>query len=160
MTARTQDEILARYEASDDFFGFAREVLLEAMTVDSIGKVTDAPKETVIEVVRQVEAAGPLEKRARDYLAFAVGKIVDHRGISAERSVTKLREFAWLLGRDDVVQAMDASDYPQYGAPKVKAFADGMGWPFTADSAWQQQALEAMALGRLCEDECMQGCGQ
>ncbi|WP_301547102.1 hypothetical protein [Micromonospora sp. C95] len=49
------------------------------------------------------------------------------------RSVDKLGELAWLLGRDDIVAAMDHAGYPMYGAPKVKAFADGFGWPFLDD---------------------------
>jgi hypothetical protein len=75
---------------------------------------------------------GSVVDAARDYYHFALGKIADERGISAERSVVKLREYAWLMGRDDVVDAMDAAPYPQYGAPKVAAFGEGFG--FTSEA--------------------------
>jgi len=90
------------------------------------------------------------------YLAFAIRKVVDHRGISAERSVVKLREYAWLLGRDDAVVAMDAAAYPQYGAPKLKAFALAMGLPWPTDDI----VLEHMASGQPCSPNCWEGCGR
>ena len=107
----------------------------------------------------RIRSSDPRQLRAdlaaSRYLDFAIGKIRNHRGISASRSVDKLTEYAWLLGRDDVVTAMEAADYPQYGAPKVKAFAEGMGWewPSTPDLARMSQGLP-------CEDTCADGCGQ
>lgn len=88
-------------------------------------------------------------------LPFALGKILNHRGISASRSVDQLTEYAWLLGRDDVVQAMQDAAYPQYGAPKVKAFGEGLGleWPGT-------EPMRRMADGLPCSDDCWQGCGR
>jgi len=90
-----------------------------------------------------------------EYLEFAIGKIQGHRGISAGRSVDKLREMAWLLGRDDVMAAMDKADYQNYGAPKIKAFAEGMGLPWPDD-----EDLARMALGYPCTDDCEGGCRQ
>lgn len=154
MTARTQDEILARYRAANDFLGFAGEVLVESMTADTIRQINpDAvlPADWMPNTVQELEVA------AREYLEFAVGKIAAHRGLSAERSVIKLREFAWLLGRDDVVAAMDAAGYPQYGAPKVQAFAAGMGWSFGGD---YEPELSRMARGWPCVADCCEGCDQ
>lgn len=158
MTTRTQDEILARFRRSDDFFGFGREVLILSMTDETL-------RQAIPDVELKEEhlplTADALATEARDYLAFAVGKINDHRGLSAERSVIKLREFAWLLGRDDVLSAMDAADYPQYGAPQVKAFAYSLGWPF-ADfvEEYERAGLMRMTNGEPCREECMDGCGQ
>ncbi|WBB52414.1 hypothetical protein [Verrucosispora sp. WMMD573] len=61
--------------------------------------------------------------------------ILDHRGNSVSRSVETLAELAWLLGRDDLASAIDDADYPIYGAPKVKFFADGFGWRSPTPSA-------------------------
>ena len=157
MTTRTQDEILARFKAADDFFGFAREVLIEAMTADTIRRYN--PDSTIGDDCT-VWSAKDVETKALSYLNFAIEKATGHRGLSAERSVVKLREFAWLLGRDDVVQAMDAAEYPQYGMPQVKAFADGMRWPFAAETSWEQAALNRMVQGLPCTDTCDEGCGQ
>lgn len=95
-------------------------------------------------------------KEAREYLDFAIGKIVGHRGISASRSVAKLTEWAWLLCRDDIVEAMKAAEYKNYGAPKVRAFAQAFGWwPESPD-----EALTRMADGQPCRPDCDEGCGR
>lgn len=157
MTTRTQDEIRARFDASDDFFGFAAEVLAESMTADTIRQIN--PNAEVND--HQAQTTEQVTEAAREYLGFAVEKITSHRGLSAERSVIKLREFAWLLDRDDVIAAMDAAEYPQYGAPKVKAFADRMGWPFISYvEDYERPALARMSNGEPCREDCMDGCGQ
>lgn len=153
---RPQHEIVARIKRigdeplGEDMFGFRRDALLDGLDFDHAQEFLkpEATREQWEEAVR------PIAEVAREYLTFAIGKINDHRGISADRSVQKLREYAWLLGRDDVVAAMNAADYPQYGAPKVKAFAVGMGWDWPAD-----KDLERMAQGLPCVDDCEGGCG-
>lgn len=124
---RASAEIFARAQAADDGFGWARGLLLaycdyetvrplltDGVTADDWAKIADNP-----------ERVG---ESARSYHLFALGKIAAKRGISAERSVIKLREYAWLMGRDDVVAAMDAAPYGHYGAPKVAAFGEGFGY--------------------------------
>ncbi|WFE41918.1 hypothetical protein [Micromonospora sp. WMMD998] len=160
MTARTQEQILARFKAitdgGTDWMGFRRDVLLSAMDVETLCK---AVPDGNIDVDRWVPIDP--EHEAREYLTFAIGKAVDHRGISASRSVDKLREYAWLLGRDDIVQAMEDAEYEQYGVPKLKAFAVGLGWPWPADGdGWQEKALARMAEGMPCSEDCYDGCGQ
>lgn len=161
---RTQTEILDRYNAagsgSDDFFGFRREVLAAAMTGETL-------RQTGLGIEESTLAAAPitppehLDSEAREYLTFAIGKIEDHRGISASRSVDKLREYAWLLGRDEVVAAMDKADYAQYGAPQVRAFGEGMGWGYLdLASDGCRDWLERMSHGDPCTDDCESGCGQ
>ncbi|MEU7176071.1 hypothetical protein ABZ949_31815 [Micromonospora tulbaghiae] len=100
---------------------------MEALDLDHARQVI-APRQPG-ERTRRVDH----ETHARDYLRLAIGKILDHRSSSASRSVDKLSELAWLLGRDDVVAAMGHAGYPMYGAPAVKAFAGGFGWPFHDD---------------------------
>jgi hypothetical protein len=151
---RTQQEIVDRIvdaNADDDFMGFRREVLLDALEFEHAKPYL---KDGVTEAEWDASREKDTQAAARGYLDFAVGKIEDHRGISASRSVEKLGEYAWLLGRDDVVAAMAAADYPQYGAPKVKAFAEGMGWPWPPDAG-----LARMAEGLPCTEDCYGGCG-
>jgi hypothetical protein len=151
---RTQDEIVARIKAisADDLLGFGREVLIDGLDFEHARPFL-APR---VDAGRDWSSpTRSFEVDARHYLEFAIGKILGHRGISAGRSVDKLREWAWLLCRDDVVQAMDVAEYPQYGAPKVKAFALGLGWPWPSDNA----ALERMATGLPCVPDCASGCG-
>lgn len=155
MTTRTQEEILARFRATrdDDMFGFKAEVLAKCMTFETAEGIRK--KGITAEEWGQPLNLSELRDAAREYLGFAIGKIKNHRGISAHRSVQKLEEYAWLLGRDDVVAAMRAAEYPQYGAPTVKAFAEGMGWWDKPD-----KALERMTQGLPCTDDCDEGCGR
>lgn len=149
--SRTQEEILARIEAvkAEDWMGFHAEVLIDALDYEHAKPFL---KDGV--TAEEWEPARSGRSTAAGYLEFAIGKIQAHRGISASRSVDKLTEYAWLAGRDDVVAAMGAARYEQYGAPKVKAFALGMGLPWPDDPE-----LERMANGLPCEDGCPSGCG-
>jgi hypothetical protein len=74
--------------------------------------------------------------------------------ISASRSVEKLTEFAWLLGRDDVVAAMDEAGYAQYGVPKLFAFAKG----FEVEPP-ESDDLARMSRGERCSATYECGCG-
>lgn len=152
-TARSQNEIVARIAvvADDDWMGNRRDVLVSALDYDHAkpflkeGVGADDWKQDTDAVAK-----------SRDYLEFAIGKATDHRGLSANRSVEKLGEWAWLAGRDDVVTAMDAADYQNYGVPKLKAFAEGMGFDWPTG----QPDLDRMALGFACGSEYDCGCGQ
>jgi hypothetical protein len=158
VTVRTQEEIVTRVWAlrahRRDIFGFRAEVLVEALDLDHARQFLDP--DTPGEWIQRNDH----ETYARDYLRFAIGKILDHRGNSASRSVDKLYELAWLLGRDDVVRAMDHAGHPMYGAPKIKAFADGLGWPFLDElDGDDRQALARMAGGQQCDPQgCEWGC--
>ncbi len=159
---RTQEEIVARVDAlargEDDFFGFRLEVLVYALDFEHARPFL---RDGVTADVWKTTSRESIENDARDYLAFAVGKIVGHRGLSASRSVEKLGEYAWLLGRDDVVAAMDEAGYENYGAPKVRAFAEGMGWSWSVlVSEGDALLLDRMASGLPCVPDCDDGCGR
>ncbi|MGP4093017.1 hypothetical protein [Nonomuraea sp. KM90] len=151
---RTQEEIVARIAevATEDWFGFRREVLIDALGFEHAREFLK-PDVTADEWRPALDHPSILAQ-AKAYYGFALGKIRDHRGISASRSVDKLGEFAWLLCRDDVVAAMAAVEYGQYGAPMVKAFAAGFGlaWP-------DEPEMTRMAAGEPCEPGCAAGCG-
>jgi hypothetical protein len=124
---RSSAEIFARAQAADDMFGWAQGVLLSYCDYETgLPILNDGV--TAEDWAKNADDPAAIETAAYSYYRFALGKIADERGLSAERSVIKLREFAWLMGRDDVVAAMDAAPYPQYGAPKVAAFGEGFGF--------------------------------
>lgn len=129
---RSQGEILARAQAADDMFGWAQEVLLPYLDFEHAKPILNDGV-TADGWAKYAADSAKVRDEALSYYVFALGKIEDERGISAERSVVKLREYAWLMGLDDVVAAMDAAGYAPYGAPKVAAFAAGLG--FTPDGA-------------------------
>lgn len=153
MNARTQDEIVARVRAvaAGDILGFQREVLVDALDIEHAREFLKP--DVTADDWGAVPTAEGLLADAREYYTFALGKIRNHRGISASRSVAKLAEFAWLLGRDDVFTAMDSAGYEQYGAPKVKAFGEGfeLAWP-------DEPGMNRMAAGEPCEPGCDEGC--
>lgn len=155
---RTQDEIVARYDAvkDGDFMGFRAEVLLVRLDWEHVSKYLkptaergdwDETKEGTDDEHVSLELAG--------YLDFAWGKARDHRGISAERSVQKLTDLVWLLGRDDVLEQIDAAGYAQYGAPKLKVISEAFGLPMpdSPDIVRMMAGLECDPTG------CESGCG-
>ncbi|TWJ25120.1 hypothetical protein [Micromonospora endolithica] len=165
MTMRSPQDIAARihviHASDDDLFGFAEEVLMEALDFEHAQQFCD-PATTAAQWDQQRWSRhSDTENYARWYLDLPIGKILDHRSGSASRSVTKLAELAWLLGHDDVAAAMAATGYPMYGAPKVSVFAAGLGWPITdlVDDPGDRQMLSRMAKDLQCSpDGCTQGC--
>lgn len=157
---RTPEEIVARIrhlEESplDDFFGAQRTDLIGALPYEHAKPwLRDTTAEQWAEA--QAESSPDVLVRALAYVPFAIGKIVDHRGLSAGLSVDHFEGWAWLLG-DDILAAFEAADYPQYGAPKVYAFLRAVdrldAWP-----AAEHPELERMRVGDRCTPDCWEGC--
>lgn len=156
---RTQDEIVDRMRAlaasGQDLFGFAQEAMLSALDFEH-AKPWLKDGVTAEQWSPDTSAAGVLRELA-EYMAFAWEKALGHRGLSADRSVTKLTQWLWVLGsHDELVSSVEAGrvPYAQYGAPVLKAISDAVGLP-TPDSA---DAVNMMA-GRPCTPGCDSGCG-
>lgn len=127
IVSRTQEEIVARFMAADDAFGWAREVLVQFLGYEHVRPLLNEDiGEAEWEKLTAV-ATNDIGQEAREYYALALDKIENERGISAERSVVKLTEFAWLMGADDVLAAMEEAEYTPYGAPKVAVFGAAFG---------------------------------
>ncbi len=93
-----------------------------------------------------------LKAAALDYLVFAWGKAEDHRGLSAGRSVVKMRAYCWLLGFD--VEWFDDAPYAQYGCPILKRFSEMLGAPMP-----DSERMLRMMKGEPCREGCDEGCG-
>ena len=155
----TQEEIVARIELvrPHDWMGAESGELIRALD-----------KEHVLPYL--VEGAdvsgwqGPVSDAdafaaARDYLAFAVGKAEDHRGLSASRSVDHYKGWVWLLEPDRFDEFADAG-YTNYGAPMLQAAADILGFGDRwAELVPNGSPVANMAQGLPCEDGCFEGCG-
>jgi hypothetical protein len=130
MGVRTREEIRARLAAVRDLdpFGFALSdfgIYLPEEVAKGIADKAEEPPE-----------AEEMLKQAREYLPFAFDKAVNHRGLSAMRSVLHLMNWAWLGGRDDLVAfADDDDDYPRYGVPVLIKFATELGVPLPDEIA-------------------------
>lgn len=157
---RTQDEIVARIrevaEQGEDLFGAERNDLIEQLDFDHAKEWLNEGTTQAQWDENREETAAP--KRAVDYVSFAIGKIEDHRGLSAGRSISHFRAWAWLLLDDDKVQELDDTEYQNYGAPQVKKFCELIDRP----DLWPtgNKALDRMAAGSPCRDNCDAGCSQ
>lgn len=115
---------------------------------------------TQAELEDAAAAEEDVQKAAIDYLEFAIGKAVDHRGISAGRSVSHFRAWLWLLLPDDEFAKFEDAEYAQYGAPKIKVAAQLVGAEIAWDAAVQEHPeLARMAEGEPCTPGCDMGCG-
>lgn len=155
ITARSQDDIVARIRqiqtSGEDFFGFRIDALCGLLDAEHVRPFLKEEADLTLWPEPQ-----PVEEQGREYLEFAFGKALDHRGLSADRSVQKLAEYAWALGRDDVAEQMGRDEnYPQYGAPALVIFAKAFGWPVPDDPD-----LARMAQGEPCEPGCQDGCAR
>jgi len=124
---RTQEEIVKQIDerSSGDFLGFeVDEYILfldyeHAKPLIKKGTTKKQWDEGTLDG-RGTPTDDALRATMRQYLDFAVEKIINHRGISADRSVGHYRAWFWLLGDDEMVEFIDDRDnYPQYGAPVI-----------------------------------------
>jgi len=90
----------------------------------------------------------------RDYMTFAWDKAIDHRGISACRSIDKMIAWLWLLGEDDFIAEIKGISFTNYGAPKLARICERFDFPILDD-----EAARNMANGEPCRPDCDEGCG-
>jgi hypothetical protein len=154
---RTQEEILHRIEERDEFdiFGFEFDEYITALDFEHAKQflkegTTEAQWNESIDENND-EA---LRKAMIDYLNFAVEKAVNHRGISASRSVAHYLAWFWLLGDNEMVAFIEDKDnYPQYGAPILAKAHERLGVKLPNDKLFLR-----MAQGECCSDGCQMGC--
>lgn len=91
-----------------------------------------------------------------DYMGFAWDKALDHRGLSAGRSVEKIKAWLFLLGDTEAVEFADQDEnYPQYGCPVLMYVSQRYGLAVPRDDA-----AARMASGRHCGADYPCGCEQ
>lgn len=147
---RTQEEILERINTSTSMFGWDVEVLAMYLGFDAAESIRrpEITREAWENDQHSQERENVLEDFA-DYMQFAIGKAIDHRGISASRSIEKLQTWQWLLGDEPHPD----EPYRNYGAPILKAVCEQYGFPVPDDERFLR-----MADGERCRDDCMEGC--
>lgn len=154
---RTQAEILARLDVlRSEILHFGPDVLVEYLTYENArpfvnDDVNEAKWQSAVGTQDHARALADLTA----YMDFAWRKVEDHRGLSANRSVQKLTEWSWLLGRDDVVAAVEAAPYPQYGAPKLLVVCKAFDLSIPV-AYWAARMMN----GDPCSDNCEMGCGR
>jgi hypothetical protein len=154
---KTQDEIVDYIKkttaSGDNFFGFVTEAMIEFLDFDHAKeflKPETDPAKWKVRPLTEESVLGALG----EYMEFAWGKVEDHRGISAERSVNKCTAWAWILRGEDIVAKIDAAPYPQYGAPKLAVICEAFGLPIP-----DSEDIQRMRGGRRCNANYDCGCG-
>lgn len=157
MNIRSQLEIIQRIadiEASgEDIFGATRLDLIAALPFE-VAQHNGWTSETATKEAWEERDETP-EEACRGYLDFAIGKALDHRGLSAARSVDHLRAWTWLAGDHVYKLVIEEPEYAQYGVPHLKAAAEWCGYEWPTDDPH----LERMAEGLECSPGCDMGCG-
>jgi hypothetical protein len=159
---RTDDEILARIKkiSPDDWLGTQQNDLVTALSWHAVQPfLTDEGRligpenwdDTHVHTDEQVR------NQIRDYLPFAIDKALNHRGISAGRSIDHFRSWVWLLG-DAPYSAIDWDNYAQYGAPILKQVSELVEFPWPTSDAPDDRLLNRMANGLPCIPDCEEGC--
>lgn len=144
---RTIDQLRARIAIvkDEDFFGFG---LGDLLIYDA-----DALKPEERDKAWPLENAAELSlKELVSYLPFAFDKAINHRGLSAGRSICHITSWLWLMERDDLLTfAEDDANYRNYGMPILKRMAREFGIPVP-------QRAEEWIDGRACRPDCEAGC--
>src|SRR3972149_4515298 len=152
---RTEQDVVKRVKNSNDIFGFDKDILLPFLSFD-LAKEFLKEEATEEEWVK-VQSASSEEAVLNDvkkYMEFAWEKVSGHRGISADRSVTKMKTWMWLLGNDELECFADVEiNYRYYGAPILAKICKHYGWSIPTDGL-----TENMIKGKPCCFDCERGC--
>jgi len=123
MKERTTEEIISRLQGRETpVIDFGAMQLAAALPYEDAEPYLreDVTQEEFEEVA---PTEGPPSQWAKgqieSYLDFAIEKAENERGLSAMRSVQKMREWVWLLGDQEVYDAFEEADYNPYGLPKL-----------------------------------------
>lgn len=150
---RTEEEILqrARQTAKESCFGFGISDLCVYLPW-SLAREFYNPKAEVEWEQRELTREAVIEQML-EYLDFAFDKALDHRGLSASRSIEHMRSWLWLLGDNELLEFADrSSSYPNYGVPILKRIA------IKYDKTMPKGILD-WADGEGCRPGCDEGCG-
>ncbi len=158
---RSQDEIVTRIQhvkandwdwmgtQIDDLVGYLDFAYAKPFLNDDVTE-----EQWAADVVDVSAEKRPLDE-ARAYLSFAFDKCLDHRGISASRSLNHFRTWFWLAGDDKTLAFIeDDANYPQYGAPVLAKIAEVLGVALPDDEGFTR-----MAKGLRCNAGHDCGCG-
>lgn len=127
---RTSAEIIARVNklnsTGEDFFGAERGHLVYALPWNDAKQfLNDDATEASFTQMADVEA---LRSAAKDYMEFAVGKMMDERGLSANRSVDHYSGWIWLLTDDETHEHYSHAPYGWYGRNQLELASSILGF--------------------------------
>lgn len=152
---RTAEEILAYIKEPRGMFDFTADVAVGFLPYSLAEEFLNDEYKAKVAAGEEEWKQHPLTRdfvieQMRDYMEFAWGKVEDHRGLSAGRSVNKMTAWCWLLGDEETTDTHHA----QYGAPILMAVCKKYGFP-APEGEW----VARMAAGKRCRPDCDEGCG-
>lgn len=126
---RTSEDIVARIKeiGPEDFFGWEGSDLVAYLPFDMAKQFLkdDATAEQWAEDDRPTTRESVVAEIV-DYMPFAWEKANDQRGISANRSISHMRAWTWLLD-DGTYEKMEALEYQHYGKEKLVSVCESLG---------------------------------
>ena len=155
---RTQEELVAYIEKNNQFMNWAAEALVPFLDFRHAKPFLkpeaneEGWKERTDEYPFTEE--GFTETLITYMNEYGFDKALNHRGISASRTIDKVKAWAYALGNDELVTFLnDYDNYPQYGAPMLAKVAETFSIPQPDSREW-----ERMKQGLPCEPGCQEGC--
>lgn len=132
---RTEEEILAKINASKSFFGFGIEVMIDYLSFKNAEQFLSKPVKPGVEAKwRKITDIRECAQDFLDYMVFGWMKALDQRGISASRTVEKIGAWMWLLGHDELEVLVNSDDlYNPYGMPALIAVCTALNIPVPKD---------------------------
>ena len=114
--ARTEEEIVSRVKDANEemIFGvFRQEVLIPYLSYAyAKAHIREGVTESEWKDVEQPRTFEAVRREIAEYLPFAIDKARGGRGLSAARSIVKMKSWLWLIGEDKFLDAFDEStDY-------------------------------------------------
>jgi hypothetical protein len=160
---KTQDEIVQKFkevQAEERFFDFRPDVLASCLDFEHAQEFLK-PEVTAEDWATDAWLdEDRVRQELREYMEFAWGKVEDHRGLSANRAISKVWAMLWVLEENEALAAFDAAPFPQYGAPKLRAACEKVGLPMP-----ETERARRMSEGLQCRKPddpyypCDEGCG-
>jgi hypothetical protein len=158
---RTQEEIVKKTAEADSMFGFEREVLLLYVGFEQAKPFLNPDLVTKPGAEAEWNACMPplsddlIKADMAKYMAeYGWNKAMDHRGLSAGRTIEKMLAWLWLLGDEETIEAVNKAGYENYGCPKLAIICQKYNLPIPSDPA-----VENMINGQPCSAGC-RSCGQ
>ena len=162
---RSDEEIMRYYRkiAPFDFFGiWGTELIIRlplSKAIPFMGKNHGWDEESWSKAQRKLDKESILEE-VEDFIQDAIERCMMHKKI-AVMSLDYFRAWMWLINDMDVFSYLtDDRNFPNYGAPMVKAVMDK--YEFTdllPNDERQKSAFLNMAMGKKCNELCVRGCG-
>ena len=126
---RTQKEIerRAKKQYKQDNTGFEWTMYIDYLSYDRAKRIVPTLPKDEWQKAHDFVTSTPIIKQMRDYLPFAAKKAMEGRGMSAQRSLRHYVAWFWLMGHDDMANAIEKylmESYNNYGKDMLHTISE------------------------------------